>query len=62
MTPAVFSVYADDPALHAVREMAAQKVHRVIVNDRDGAAVGIVTSMDIVNALAEGAVFSVADA
>ena len=62
MTPTVVSVYEDDPALHAVREMAARKVHRVVVYDREGQPVGIVSTMDIVRALAEGAQFSVADA
>ncbi len=62
MTPTVISVYADDPALHAAMEMSKQRIHRLIVQGRDGEPAGIITSMDIVRALANGAMFSVADA
>ncbi len=55
-------VEAVDCAAEIQREMAARKVHRVVVYDREGKPVGIVSSMYIVRALAEGAQFSVADA
>jgi CBS-domain-containing membrane protein len=62
MTPNVYSVYADDPALAAVQELARREVHQLVVYSRDGAPVGMLSSMDVVRALAGGAVFSVSDA
>jgi CBS domain-containing protein len=51
MTPQVHSVTVDTSMLDAGRIMDAQHVHRLPVLDRDGQAIGIVSSMDIVAAL-----------
>ncbi len=61
MTPAVSSVYADDPASVAVHEMARQNVHRLVVLGSDGKTVGIVTTLDVVKALAKGETFRLDD-
>jgi CBS domain-containing protein len=57
MAPRLFALYADDPALAAARMMAQRAVHRVIVLDGDSRVVGIVTTMDVVRALARGCEF-----
>jgi CBS-domain-containing membrane protein len=59
MTPGVLAVYADDPALVAAQEMAAHDIHRVLVWDADGNVAGIVTSLDLVKAIARGEQFTV---
>ncbi len=51
MSTFVVSMEPDRPLLEAVRLMAIDDIHRVLVVD-DGRLVGIVTSMDIVRALA----------
>jgi CBS domain-containing protein len=61
MTPNVLGLYADDPALAAAKGMAEAKVHRAVVYDTDGNLIGIVTSMDIVEAVANGKVFMIED-
>jgi CBS-domain-containing membrane protein len=61
MNPDVVSLYADDPAMAAVNEMAARDIHRVVVLDEDSKLAGIVTPMDVVRALATGRRFDVAD-
>jgi CBS-domain-containing membrane protein len=58
MNPDVISLYADDPALAAVTEMASRNIRRVVVLDADGKLAGIVTPMDVVRALAGGASFA----
>jgi chloride channel protein, CIC family len=59
MNPDVFTLYADDPAMAAVAEMAKRQIHRVLVLDAESKLAGIVTTMDVVCALAGGANFDV---
>jgi CBS-domain-containing membrane protein len=61
MNPDVISMYADDPAMAAVTEMAKRRIHRIVVLDADSKLAGIVTPMDVVSALARGARFDLAD-
>jgi len=61
MNPDVISLYAEDPAMAAVKEMATRHIHRVVVLDSDSRLAGIVTPMDVVRALARGARFDPAD-
>jgi CBS-domain-containing membrane protein len=61
MNPDVISLYADDPAMAAVQEMARRRIHRIVVLDDDSKLAGIVTPMDVVRALAQGARFDLAD-
>lgn len=57
MNPDVVSLYADDPAMAAVNEMARRHIHRIVVLDKTSKPAGIVTPMDVVLALARGAQF-----
>lgn len=57
MTPILMALHADDPALDAVRFMVMEGVHRVIVLDEAGQLTGIVTPMDVLRALVQGARF-----
>jgi CBS domain-containing protein len=57
MTPEVFTVYADGPALVAALVMAKYDIHRVAVADASGKLAGVVTSLDLVKALVRGARF-----
>jgi CBS-domain-containing membrane protein len=59
MNPDLFFLHRDDPALTAATEMARHHVHRMIVLDNEQHLVGIVSSMDIVRAVAEGHSFAV---
>jgi predicted transcriptional regulator len=59
MNPDVLAVYREDPALAAAVGMVERGIHRVVVLDDEQRAVGIVTSMDIVKAVAAGRVFAV---
>ena len=61
MNPDVISLYADDPAMAAVNEMAKRDIHRIVVLDAEGKLAGIVTPMDVVRALADGRSFDLAD-
>jgi len=61
MTPDVVSLYADDPAMAAVTEMARRRIHRIVVLDADSKLAGIVTPMDVIHALARGDRFDVSD-
>jgi len=54
MNPDVVTVYAGDPALAAVAEMARRNIHRVVVLDEESQPIGIVTPMDVVRALDRG--------
>jgi CBS-domain-containing membrane protein len=54
MTRVLYAVRATDPAIAAVRLMTTENIHRVVVVDGSGLLVGIVTSMDIMRALARG--------
>jgi CBS domain-containing protein len=53
MTPAVFSVPPDAPALTVVREMVQRKVHRLFVVDADGTLVGVISALDVLRNLHE---------
>jgi len=61
MNPDVISLYAEDPAMAAVDEMARRGIHRVVVLDGESKLAGIVTPMDVVCALARGARFEIDD-
>jgi CBS domain-containing protein len=54
MTRVLYAVRPGDPVMSAVRLMVEQKVHRAVVVTEDGALAGIVTSMDVLRALAQG--------
>ena len=58
MTPGVWAVHPDAPALDAVNLMLEQCIHRVFVMGGPDRLEGIVTSMDVMRALAGGANFS----
>jgi predicted transcriptional regulator len=51
MTPAVMALEADDTIFDAVQMMTSHGLHRVIVVDRDGMLVGIVTPTDFLRRL-----------
>jgi CBS-domain-containing membrane protein len=59
MNPDVLGLSADDPAMSAAVGMVQRKIHRVIVRDEDGHMVGIVTTFDIVKAVAAGLDFTI---
>ena len=61
MNPEVISLYAEDPAMAAVSEMARRDIHRIVVLDAESKLAGIVTPMDVVRALAGGRRFDLAD-
>src|SRR6185503_4575152 len=61
MNPDVISLYADDPAMAAVSEMARRDIHRIVVLDEESKLAGIVTPMDVVRALARGEYFELAE-
>jgi CBS-domain-containing membrane protein len=52
MTRVLYAVRTTDPVMAAVRLMVDESIHRVVVVDASGALAGIVTSMDIMRALA----------
>lgn len=52
MTPEVLTANEADPLEAAIRLMAFEGVHRLVVLDGDGRLVGIVTSMDVLRELA----------
>lgn len=54
MMPMVYAVRPGDPAILAVRLMAEEGIHRVVVVDQGGKLVGIVSTMDVIRALAQG--------
>lgn len=58
MTPVVWSIHPDAPAIDAVRMMVARGIHRVLAVRRPGEVEGIVTAMDVLRALADGHTFS----
>jgi len=59
MNPDVLALYAEDPALAAASSLVERNVHRVIVLDEQQQMIGIVTSMDIVKAVAAGRSFAI---
>lgn len=52
MTPEVLSIRADESMHRAVRTMAAENVHQLVVLDEAERMVGVVTSMDVLRELA----------
>lgn len=54
MTKVVQAVRPGDPAMAAVRLMVQENVHRAVVVDGQGKLAGIVTTMDVLRALARG--------
>jgi CBS-domain-containing membrane protein len=54
MTRVVYAVRATDPAMHAVRLMLNEHIHRALVVNDDGTIAGIVSPTDILRALARG--------
>lgn len=62
MTSGVVSVVVDEPARAAAYAMASHDIHRIFVVDRTGCLVGVVSSLDIVRAVARGERFDRAGA
>jgi len=58
MHPDILLLHAEDSALAAAIGMAEHHVHRLVVVDEHRRMVGIVTTMDIARAVANGASFS----
>jgi len=58
MTPEVISIGASDPLKAAIARMAERGVHRLVVLGEDGHLAGIITPMDVVKAVARGAITS----
>ena len=54
MTRAIFALEPQAPVIKAIRLMVREGIHRVIVMDARREVVGIVTSTDVLNALARG--------
>lgn len=54
MTPAIWAVRAGDVAMSAVRLMVEERIHRTLVVDGEGRIAGIVSAMDVLEALARG--------
>lgn len=53
MSPDILACSEDDPLGEAVRLMASRRLHRVLVKDSQGGVAGIVSSSDVMRALAE---------
>ena len=53
MTPAMFTLHPQAPVIQAIRLMVREGIHRVIVMDDRREMVGIITSSDVLNALAK---------
>jgi CBS-domain-containing membrane protein len=51
MTPAVFSVNADDSAAAVVRDMLRSRVHHLFVTDEAGKIVGVISTCDVLRHL-----------
>lgn len=51
MTPNPAKVCPDSPLVEVARLMVSRRVHRVIVVDENGFPIGIITSLDLINAL-----------
>jgi CBS domain-containing protein len=51
MTPMVFAVTPETPAMKAVEAMVAHKVHRMFVVDRAGVLVGVISALDVLRFL-----------
>jgi CBS domain-containing protein len=55
MTDNVISVTTEDTLVHAAAEMVRSRVHRLMVVDNEKRLLGIVSTMDILAAFADGA-------
>lgn len=53
MTPKVLSVTPHTPAAEVIRTMLQKRVHRLFVVDDDGVLIGVISTMDILEALRE---------
>lgn len=53
MTPGVFAVRPDRPADEVIAQLLRLKVHRLFVEDDQGAIVGVVTATDVLRRLAK---------
>ena len=53
MTRVLFAVLPTDPVTAAVRLMVREGIHRVLVVSDTGGLLGIVTSMDVLRAIAD---------
>ena len=53
MTPIVFSVRPDTPAVQVLKELTALRVHRLFVVDDDGVLVGVISALDILTRLTQ---------
>ena len=51
MTPAVFSVAPETPAVQVIEQMAALGVHQLFVVDHDGVLVGVIPGLSIIQHL-----------
>lgn len=51
MTPLALTVFDDVPLAAAARQMLERGVHRLLVCDREGRLIGIVTAMDVVRCM-----------
>jgi CBS domain-containing protein len=51
LTTSLVSVGIDEPVLAAARVLANSNVHHLVVLDRDGRAVGMLSAVDVVRAL-----------
>lgn len=58
MTPVVYAVRVDDPAMLAVKLMVDENIHRALVIDDAGELAGIVAPIDICRALRSGTVLA----
>jgi CBS domain-containing membrane protein len=54
MTPAMFTLHPTAPVIQAIRLMVRECIHRVIVMDERRQMVGIITSSDVLHAVARG--------
>jgi predicted transcriptional regulator len=61
MTPAVWAVHPDAPAIEAVALMVEKSIHRVLVVRGPAMLEGIVTTMDVLRALSSGGDFHAGD-
>ncbi len=52
MTPELLAVAPEDPIERAIDLMAFEGIYRVLVLDRDGQLVGVLTAMDVLRELA----------
>jgi CBS domain-containing protein len=54
MTPLVYTVPSDAPAMQVVDELVNRRVHRLFVVDDDGVLVGVISAMDVLRMLRSG--------